>query len=88
MERGEKRAYAESEVEKLRIEVRRYIYDNALHEECQVNVHKKGHWYVFEGSVDSSGTRGGLFLLVPSHEGAKWIIDRLHVGRPCTGYQQ
>jgi hypothetical protein len=37
---------------------------------------------VFEGRVDSYGTKASLFGLVPDEAGAKWIIDKLHIGRP------
>ena len=47
---------------------------------CTVQVHRRQWWTVFEGRVDSHGTKVSLFGLVPEYRGARWIVDRLDVG--------
>jgi hypothetical protein len=51
--------------------------------DCIVKVKRQDHWFILEGWVDSFGTKGLLFSLVPEFEGARWIIDRIHVGKPA-----
>jgi len=49
--------------------------------QCDLRVERRNRWTVFEGRVDSHGTKVSLFGLVPDDAGAKWIIDKLYVGR-------
>jgi len=51
-------------------------------EDCIIQVKKQDHWFTLEGWVDSFGTKGLLFSLVPEFDGARWIIDRIRVGKP------
>jgi len=50
--------------------------DNTL---CEVDVKVDGKWCTFEGTVDSQEVRTALFDLVPSYNGKRFIVDRLHV---------
>jgi hypothetical protein len=46
---------------------------------CEVDVTVDGKWCTFEGTVDSQEVRTALFDLVPSYNGKRFIVDRLHV---------
>ncbi|MBN2529270.1 MAG: hypothetical protein JXR76_22980 [Deltaproteobacteria bacterium] len=46
---------------------------------CDVDVTLDGKWCTFEGTVDSQEIRTALFDLVPSRNGKRYIVDRLHV---------
>lgn len=46
---------------------------------CAVDVTVDGKWCTFEGTVDSQEVRTALFDLVPSQNGKRYIVDRLHV---------
>lgn len=49
---------------------------------CRVEVERQQHWFVLSGWVDSFQAKCRLMALVPEHEGARWIVDRIRVGRP------
>ena len=51
--------------------------DTASH--CDVDVSVDGKWCTFKGTVDSQEMRTALFDLVPSLNGKRYIVDRLHV---------
>ncbi len=61
-----------------------YLEEQDLCEMCSLEVAKQGDWYVLKGKVDSHRTRAELFDLVPEREGARWIVDELHVGKPYS----
>lgn len=44
---------------------------------CDFKVQRDGHWFIFDGKVDSQSTKSELFALVPKVDGALWIVDRL-----------
>jgi len=46
---------------------------------CEVDVSVDGKWCTFEGTVDSQEIRIALFDLVPTYNGKRFIVDRLHV---------
>lgn len=52
----------------------------------QVEVEKRGKWFVLRGHVDSHRTRSELFKMVPERsDGGRYIVDRLRVGCPTSG---
>lgn len=57
-------------------EFKEELDDNTL---CEVDVTVDGKWCTFEGTVDSQEVRTALFDLVPSYNGKRFIVDRLHV---------
>jgi hypothetical protein len=52
-----------------------------LDREFGLQVFRRGCWFLIGGRVDSHQTKSIIFSLVPEMEGARWIVDRLHVGR-------
>lgn len=50
--------------------------------DCQLEVTRQEHWFVLSGWVGSFGAKCRLLALVPEHDGARWIVDRIRVGRP------
>lgn len=58
----------------------RYLSAEVLAQRCSLMVEKQGHWFMIGGRVDSHQTKTAIFGLVPELDGAKWIVDRLHVG--------
>jgi len=50
---------------------------------CDVEVSKEGRWFTLSGRVGTQHEKSALFELVPEIDGARWIVDRLHVGPPA-----
>jgi len=68
------------EVRRLMRRAEGYLSEQALAEACSLAVKKQGRWFTISGKVDSHRTKTALFGLVPEHDGARWIVDRLRVG--------
>lgn len=49
-----------------------------------VTVERQGRWLVFSGRVVSQEVKRRIFASVPERQGARWIVDRLEVGRAVT----
>lgn len=73
---------ADTDLRSLSRSFQGYLEEQDLCETCSLEVAKQGEWYVLKGQVDSHRTRAELFGLVPEHDGARWIVDELHVGKP------
>ena len=59
----------------------RVLSERGLGREYWLRVIRHGHWFLIGGRVDSHQTKLIIFGLVPEIEGARWIVDRLHIGR-------
>lgn len=53
----------------------------------EVTIRNDGKWCIIEGRVTEPSAKTLLFSLVPYHEGAQWIVDRLKVGLAQTEEQ-
>jgi len=60
----------------------RLVDSGQVDRSCRVEIARQEHWFVLSGWVDSFGAKCRLMALVPEHEGARWIVDRLRVGQP------
>ena len=52
-----------------------------LDREFGLRAFRRGPWFLIGGRVDSHQTKTIVFALVPEIDGARWIVDRLHIGR-------
>jgi hypothetical protein len=59
----------------------RALSERGLGREYGLRVVRHGRWFLIGGRVDSHQTKSIVFALVPEMDGARWIVDRLHVGR-------
>jgi hypothetical protein len=64
------------------------IEERGICQDCMIEVEREDHWFVIHGWVNSFGTKGMLFELVPEIDGARWIVDRVRVGRPARDKQR
>jgi hypothetical protein len=60
---------------------RRVLEERGLDREYRLQVVRHGRWFLIAGRVDSHQTKSILFGLVPEIDEARWIVDRLHIGR-------
>jgi len=56
------------------------LRERGLGSEFGLQVFRHGCWFFIGGRVDSHQTKSIIFALVPELDGARWIVDRLHVG--------
>ena len=59
----------------------RALEERGLDREFGLRVFRRGRWFLIGGRVDSHQTKSIIFGMVPEIDGARWIVDRLHVGR-------
>jgi hypothetical protein len=59
----------------------RVLQERGLDREFGLRAFRRGRWFLIGGRVDTYQTKSIVFGLVPEIEGARWIVDRLHVGR-------
>ena len=71
---------SESDARLFRHRVQKLLSERCLDERCSLRILEQEHWFIIEGCVDSHNTKSSIFSLVPKHEGAQWIVDRLRIG--------
>jgi len=59
----------------------RMLEERGLDREFGLRAFRRGRWFLIGGRVDSHQTKSIIFSLVPEIDGARWIVDRVHVGR-------
>ena len=57
------------------------LEERGLDREFGLRAFRRGHWFLIGGRVDSHQTKTIIFALVPELDGARWIVDRMHVGK-------
>lgn len=57
------------------------LEERGLDREFGLRAFRRGNWFLIGGRVDSHQTKSIIFGLVPEIDGARWIVDRLLVGR-------
>lgn len=70
----------ESDTRLFRQRVQKFLSERCLDDLCSLRILEQEHWFILEGCVDSNYTKSSIFSLVPKHEGAQWIVDRLRIG--------
>lgn len=59
----------------------RVLEERGLDREFGLRAFRHGRWFLIGGRVDTHQTKSIVFGLVPEMDGARWIVDRLHVGK-------
>lgn len=77
--------HASREVDGLARRARQLIGQGEKLAPCKVSISMQGRWFTISGRVDSQRTKSALFELVPEIDGARWIVDRVHVGPRSSG---
>ena len=72
----------QDELEELQSRWHQYVSENGLADKCEVNIDRRENWFVLDGWVDSFKTKCQLLDMVPEIDGARWIVDRIRIGRP------
>lgn len=71
------------DIEQYEQRARAFLVDRGVQKRCSLEVHRNRNWFVLDGRVDSYGTKIALVNLVPKIEGARWVVDRVHIGEVC-----
>jgi osmotically-inducible protein OsmY len=64
--------------------IRRLLRDGKGGAPCNLQVERKGNWFTLEGRVETQRMKSAIFEMVPEIDGARWIVDKIHVGPDPT----
>ena len=54
-------------------------HQHARGRHSRVEIERMGRWYILRGEVDSMRTKCAVIQQIPVEDGARWIIDHIHV---------
>lgn len=66
--------------EALRQRARKLLQEKAQGDAFHLKISQQGRWFTLEGRVESQHIKSKIIEIVPEVQGARWIVDRIHVG--------
>jgi hypothetical protein len=72
----------QSELEALLVRWQQHLSEHGLIGKCDVRFDRRENWFILDGWVDSFRTKCRLLDMIPEIDGARWIVDRIRIGRP------